>query len=71
MTTGAVHPSAAVAAALREADVARPGPTSIFHEQHRLDYDTIMALIPPEACYLGWQESLQLLVQLVEPDIPA
>ncbi len=31
----------------------------------------IPALIPPEACYLGWQESLQLLVQLVEPDIPA
>lgn len=25
--------------------------------------------IPPEACYLGWQESLQNLKQLVEPDI--
>jgi uncharacterized protein YndB with AHSA1/START domain len=27
-------------------------------------------VIPAEACYLGWQESLGLLVQLVEPDIP-
>ena len=27
--------------------------------------------IPVEACYLGWQESLQLLAQLVEADIPA
>jgi uncharacterized protein YndB with AHSA1/START domain len=26
--------------------------------------------IPLEACYLGWQESLQLLAQLVEADIP-
>jgi uncharacterized protein YndB with AHSA1/START domain len=26
--------------------------------------------IPPEACYLGWQESLRLLTQLVEAEIP-
>ena len=26
--------------------------------------------IPVEACYLGWQESLVLLAQLVEPEIP-
>ena len=26
-------------------------------------------VIPAEACYLGWQESLSLLAQLVEPDI--
>ena len=25
--------------------------------------------IPPEACYLGWQESLRNLARLVEPDI--
>lgn len=31
----------------------------------------IPAQIPTEACYLGWQESLQLLAQLVEADIPA
>lgn len=30
----------------------------------------VPAVIPPEACYLGWQESLTLLAQLVEPDIP-
>ena len=27
-------------------------------------------VIPPEACYLGWQESLTLLAQLVEAEIP-
>jgi uncharacterized protein YndB with AHSA1/START domain len=27
-------------------------------------------VIPAEACYLGWQESLTLLTQLVEPEIP-
>jgi len=26
-------------------------------------------LIPPEACYLGWQESLRNLARLVEPEI--
>lgn len=30
----------------------------------------IPEIIPPEACYLGWQESLVLLAQLVEPEIP-
>jgi uncharacterized protein YndB with AHSA1/START domain len=28
-------------------------------------------VIPPEMCYLGWQESLGLLALLVEPTIPA
>ncbi len=27
-------------------------------------------VIPLEACYLGWQESLQNLARLVEPEIP-
>ena len=27
-------------------------------------------LIPPEACYLGWQQSLVLLAKLVEAEIP-
>lgn len=27
-------------------------------------------VIPPEACYLGWQESLDLLAKLVEAEIP-
>jgi uncharacterized protein YndB with AHSA1/START domain len=30
----------------------------------------IPGAIPPEACYLGWQESLTLLAQLVEAEIP-
>ena len=30
----------------------------------------IPAMIPAEACYMGWQESLVLLAQLVEPEIP-
>jgi uncharacterized protein YndB with AHSA1/START domain len=30
----------------------------------------IPAVIPVEMCYLGWQETMQQLAQLVEPDIP-
>ena len=30
----------------------------------------IPGAIPTEACYLGWQESLAQLAQLVEPEIP-
>ena len=30
----------------------------------------VPAVIPPEACYLGWQESLNLLAKLVEAEIP-
>ena len=30
----------------------------------------VPAAIPPEACYLGWQESLTLLAKLVEAEIP-
>jgi len=30
----------------------------------------IPEVIPPEACYLGWQESFLLLAQLVEAEIP-
>jgi uncharacterized protein YndB with AHSA1/START domain len=30
----------------------------------------IPGAIPPEACYLGWQESLTLLALLVEAEIP-
>jgi uncharacterized protein YndB with AHSA1/START domain len=30
----------------------------------------IPAAIPVEMCYLGWQETMQQLAQLVEPDIP-
>jgi len=31
----------------------------------------IPAEIPAEMCYLGWQESLQLLALLVEAEVPA
>lgn len=30
----------------------------------------IPAVIPTEMCYLGWQESLEQLARLVEPNIP-
>lgn len=30
----------------------------------------IPSVIPTEMCYLGWQESLQQLAKLVEPEIP-
>ena len=35
----------------------------------RVTQEGIPAVIPAEACYLGWQESLQLLAQLAEPEI--
>ena len=35
----------------------------------RIRQEGIPAMIPVEACYLGWQESLELLGKLVEPEI--
>ncbi len=32
--------------------------------------ENLPEVIPVEMCHLGWQESLALLAQLVEPDIP-
>jgi len=32
--------------------------------------ENIPAMIPVEMCYLGWQESLEKLIKLVEPHIP-
>ena len=32
--------------------------------------DNIPSVIPAEMCYLGWQESLEKLMKLVEPVIP-
>jgi uncharacterized protein YndB with AHSA1/START domain len=32
--------------------------------------DGVPELIPAEACYLGWQDSLALLAKLVEAEIP-
>jgi uncharacterized protein YndB with AHSA1/START domain len=32
--------------------------------------ENIPAVIPVEMCYLGWQESLEKLIKLVEPEIP-
>jgi len=34
-----------------------------------IEQSGIPAMIPPEMCYLGWQESLLQLATLVEPDI--
>jgi len=35
-----------------------------------IEQSGIPAVIPPEMCYLGWQESLVQLAQVVEPEIP-
>ena len=35
-----------------------------------IEQSGIPELIPVEVCYLGWQESLAQLANLVEPDIP-
>ena len=34
-----------------------------------IEQEGIPAAIPAEACFLGWQESLALLAQLVEAEI--
>ncbi|MEN0037825.1 MAG: SRPBCC family protein [Cellvibrio sp.] len=36
----------------------------------KIKEEGIPAVIPVEACYLGWQESLEYLAKLVEPEIP-
>ncbi|MET0466359.1 MAG: SRPBCC family protein [Chitinophagaceae bacterium] len=36
----------------------------------RITQEGIPAVIPAEMCYLGWQESLDKLTRLVEPNIP-
>jgi uncharacterized protein YndB with AHSA1/START domain len=35
-----------------------------------IEQSGLPAVIPLEACYLGWQQSLDQLAALVEPDIP-
>ena len=42
---------------------------SVGTEIH-IEQSGIPALIPVEACYLGWQQSLIQLARIVEPDIP-
>jgi len=36
----------------------------------KITQEGIPALIPVEMCYLGWQDSLDKLTRLVEPEIP-
>ena len=36
----------------------------------KISQQGIPSAIPEEACYLGWQESLEKLKKLVEPEIP-
>lgn len=41
-----------------------------FGTELRITQEGIPALIPVEQCYLGWQESLEQLGKLVEPEVP-
>ena len=41
-----------------------------FGTELNVTQEGIPAVIPAEACYLGWQESLVLLAQLVQADVP-
>jgi hypothetical protein len=36
----------------------------------KITQEGIPVQIPAEMCYLGWQESLDKLMRLVEPNIP-
>jgi len=40
-----------------------------FGTEMNVVQEGVPEVIPVEACYLGWQESLKLLAQLVEPDL--
>jgi hypothetical protein len=42
----------------------------LFGTELNITQEGIPDVIPPEACYLGWQESLTLLAQLTEAEIP-
>jgi hypothetical protein len=44
-------------------------PVSVGTEVHIVQ-EGIPDAIPAEACYLGWQESLTQLANLVEPEFP-
>lgn len=52
---------------LREAFCA-PGVSCV---EVKIRQEGIPSMIPVDGCYLGWQDSLQLLAQLVEPEIKA
>ena len=43
---------------------------SIVGTELNVEQAGIPAAIPIDFCYLGWQESLELLAKLVEPEIP-
>lgn len=45
--------------------------TTLVGAEVRIEQAGIPDVIPPEACCLGWQESLALLALLVEAEIPA
>ena len=45
--------------------------TTLVGTEVRIEQAGIPDVIPPEACCLGWQESLALLALLVEAEIPA
>jgi uncharacterized protein YndB with AHSA1/START domain len=44
-------------------------PGAMGTELHAVQ-EGIPAVIPTDACYMGWQQSLELLAKLVEPEIP-
>jgi hypothetical protein len=41
-----------------------------FGTDVNITQENIPGVIPVEACYLGWQESLEQLAKLVNPQIP-
>jgi uncharacterized protein YndB with AHSA1/START domain len=43
---------------------------SLVGTEVRIEQSGLPDVIPPDACYLGWQESLALLAKLVEAEIP-
>ena len=73
-----LHPHERIRYTDRFDDPALPGEMQVTISLRKVDCGTeleilqegLPSVIPLESCYLGWQESLALLAQLVEAEIP-
>jgi uncharacterized protein YndB with AHSA1/START domain len=73
-----LHPDERIRYTDRFDDPALPGEMQVSIALRKVDCGTeleiaqegVPSVIPLESCYLGWQESLSLLAQLVESEVP-
>ena len=51
-------------------ELAEQGSIKAYPKNTVIVQEGVPDVIPAEACYLGWQESLEQLAKLVDPEIP-